>query len=160
MLIGFRTVLHWDLVLYQQEGKMYELDKDRATSPWMSCSTMSQDIQHKNMNTPDRYCQPNANSRKYTPNSWQNGTSLCIISAIMTLTFKNAPQEISFPTKWSLNNIKVSFNPCVKMLMADSENVVTVTWTVPVQGQWIKFKKTWLLAPHTSGWNGTGKWLI
>jgi len=37
---------------------------------------MSQDTQHKNMNPPDRYCQPNANSRKYTPNSWQNGTSL------------------------------------------------------------------------------------
>jgi hypothetical protein len=25
--------------------------------------------------------------------------------------------------------------------MADSENVTTVTWNVPVQGQWIKLKK-------------------
>jgi hypothetical protein len=55
-------------------------------------------------------------------------------------------EKSHFLQNGSLNNIKVSCNPCVKMLMDDSENVTTVTWTVPVQKQWIKF--------------GTGKWLV
>jgi len=54
-LIGFRTVVHWVLVLCWGDGHTYELDRHRPVTASMVCS---QGSQHKNIKSPNTNSEP------------------------------------------------------------------------------------------------------